>query len=82
MRRGLGRRAVSGGPGGFTFLSACSQVSLMEGRRCRGERTMRDAARDAEKDAVAGTKVSLLWFGVGSAQRSRGGRGGGAGALT
>ena len=31
---------------------------------------MRDAARDAEKDAVAGTKVSLLWFGVGA----RGGR--------
>ena len=43
---------------------------------------MRDVARDAEKDIVAGTKVSLLWFGVGSAQRSRGGKGGGAGALT
>lgn len=29
------------------------------------------------QDFVAGTKVSLLWFGVGSAQRSRGGKGGG-----
>ena len=43
---------------------------------------MRNVTRDAEKDVVAGTKVSLLWFGVGSAQRSRGGKGGGAGALT
>jgi len=54
----------------------------MEGRQYRGERMMRNVTRDAEKDVVAGTKVSLLWFGVGSAQRSRGGKGGGAGALT
>lgn len=38
---------------------------------------MRDVARNAEKDIVAGTKVSLLWFGMGNAQRSRGGKGGG-----
>lgn len=39
---------------------------------------MRDVARDAEKDTVAGTKASLLRFGMGNAQRSRGGKGGGA----
>ena len=50
------------GAQGFTFLSTYNQVSLMEGRRCRGGRMTRDVARDAEQDFVTGTKVSLLWF--------------------
>lgn len=65
-----GRREVSGGTGSH-FSQFLQPGDPYGGKMAEEKGMMRDVARDAEKDIVAGTKVSLLWFGMGNAQRSR-----------